>query len=77
MNEHQAQELLTAAVKWQEQGARSKWKSEVSIELWDTIERIKKEREETPNIPAEKLVNILLSKLWHFLLREWGWASVV
>jgi hypothetical protein len=77
MTKKQAEDLLKAAIAWQEQGARSKWKSSVSLELWDTIERIRQEQaagsEPEPPASIKKLLDELAGRFIGWLIREaWG-----
>jgi len=72
VTEQQAQDLLRAAIAWQEQGARSKWKTETSLALWDTVDRIKREQaqdsEFLPPLRIEQFIVSLLNRLVHRLL---------
>jgi hypothetical protein len=77
MTKQQAEELYQAALKWQQQGARSKWRTKVSLTLWDTIERIKTEREKDSQFRSDESFKTLLGKLLQMLIRECGWPRVV
>jgi hypothetical protein len=73
VTEQQAKKLLATAIKWQEQGARSKWKSKASLELWDLIEQIKTNQHETvDDIPVERVIQHLLRRAWIYLFRDWS-----
>lgn len=41
LTDAQARELLNAAIAWQEQGSRSKFKTNKTLNLWDVVESIK------------------------------------
>jgi hypothetical protein len=82
MTKRQSEELLAAAIRWQEQGSRSKWKSETSLELWDLIEKIKSRPEEpTPvdtfSVTTEALLHQLAARAWRFLFSKLAWPDYV
>ena len=42
MNRQQVRRVVVAALGWKAQGARTKWSTRPSVELWDAVEELER-----------------------------------